>query len=122
MKLSTLLAAAAVAVAGLAGSAAPSQAGAFFGWEVTGVPSWDLLNVRAYPSSQSRILVGYPNGVDLSLTGTCTDGVDLEEIGHLPHWRQREIVRRSWCEVWVDPTGQGDYRTGWVYGRYIRPL
>ena len=118
----TTLAAGLMAAAALAGSAAPGSAGAFFGWRVTGVPAWDLLNVRAYPSPQSRILVGYPNGTALSLTGRCTSGVSLDRINGLPAWRQRQLVRYAWCETWVDPTGGGDYRTGWVYGRYIAPL
>jgi hypothetical protein len=31
-------------------------------------------------------------------------------------------VRTRWCEVWVDPIATGDFQSGWVFGRYIRPL
>lgn len=94
----------------------------FFGWQVTGVATWDTLNIRAWPASTSQILVAYPNGTPLSLTGKCTGGVSIEQIAGLPAPAQTQAVRYRWCEVWVDPKGDGNYRTGWVYGRYIRPL
>lgn len=94
----------------------------FFGWQVTGVATADVLNVRAWPASYSRILIGYPNGTPLSLTGKCSGGVDLDDIAGLPAVEQAEAVRFRWCEVWLDPLGDGNFRTGWVYGRYIRPL
>jgi hypothetical protein len=114
--------AALVAAASLAASVAPSGASAFFAWRVTDVPQWDTLNVRAWPSSSSQILVAYPNGVILSLTGKCTGGVKLDTINGWPAWKQREVVRYQWCEAWVDPAGNGTFRTAWVYGKYIAPL
>jgi G:T/U-mismatch repair DNA glycosylase len=102
-------------------STVPGEASAFFGWRVVGVPAWDTLNVRAYPHAQSRILVAYPNGTMLSLTGRCTGGVNLNYIGGWPAWKQRQAVRAVWCETWVDPYGSGHYRSGWVYGKYIAP-
>ncbi len=112
--------------AGLAGAAlvagvAPGAA-EFFGWQVANVAAWDVLNVRAYPSSQSTILVGYPNGTPISLTGQCTDGLNLNQLGGLPDWQKAQAVRYRWCETWVDPLGNGQFRSGWVYGRYLRPL
>lgn len=100
---------------------APSEASAFYGWRVSGVPSWDTLNIRAYPSSGSRILVAYPNGTNLSMTGTCTGGVNLGAIAGWPTWKQAEAVRYVWCQVWVKPPGK-PFQVGWVYGKYIRPL
>ena len=98
-----------------------AMASAFFGWQVTDVAPGDLLNVRAYPSDKSRVLVGYPNGTRLSLTGTCK-GLHLDTVSAQPEWRQRQAVRSRWCEVWLDPDGSGRFQAGWVYGRYIRPL
>lgn len=114
------IAAAAVA-ASLVASVLPASA-EFFGWQVTGVPAWDVLNVRAYPSSQSQILVGYPNGTALSLTGKCTARLKLDDINGWPKWKQVQAVRYRWCEAWLDPQGNGNYRPGWVYGKFIRPL
>jgi len=77
--------------------------------------------VRAFPSATSRILVGYPDGVMLSMTGKCTGGVRLDDIQGLPSTEQSDLVATKWCEVWLDPYGNGEFRNGWVFGRYIRP-
>lgn len=121
MKIRAGIAALLVAAAAVVGSALPGSASTFFAWAVADVPAWDTLNVRAYPSPQSKILVAYPNGVIVSLTGKCTGGVDLDGINGWPAWQQREAVRYEWCQAWVDPYGNGQYRTGWVYGKFIRP-
>lgn len=110
-----------VAFAGLFAGTAPSSSSAFFAWQVTDVPQWDTLNVRAYPSSQSQILVAYPNGTVLSMTGVCTNDLNLEQINGLPAWQQRQHVRYRWCQTWIDPQGNGQFRTAWVYGKFIRP-
>jgi hypothetical protein len=115
------MAAALIAALTVTVSATSSFSSAFVAWRVTGVSADDLLNVRAYPSSGSRILVGYPNGTRLSMTGRCTGGVRLDELQGLPSWQQREAVRYSWCETWLDPRGTGEFRNGWVYGKFIRP-
>lgn len=114
--LSTLAAVSALAVATV-----PAGASTFSAWEVSGVPWGDTLNVRKYPSSNSQKQSAYPNGAVLSMTGRCTGGVDLFEIAGDSRWRQRQAVRYRWCEVWHDPARNGDYTTGWVYGRYIAP-
>jgi hypothetical protein len=110
-----LLAAAALVIA------APAHA-EFFGWQVANVESWDVLNVRAAPNSAADILVGYPNATPLSLTGKCTGGLNLDSINGLPKFQQKAAVRYLWCEARIDPTGNGDWQSGWVYGRYIAPL
>ena len=119
----SLKAATAVAIiaACLAVAILPASA-EFFGWQVANVPYWDVLNVRAYPANGSAILVAYPNGAPLSLTGRCTGGLDLNAINGWPAAQQAAAVRYRWCEVWVDPLGNGNFRSGWVYGKFIRPL
>jgi hypothetical protein len=120
-RLKTAVAAALFACAGLAASI--TTAGAeFFGWQVANVANWDVLNVRAWPASTSQILVAYPNGTPLSLTGKCTNELNLNQIAGWPAAQQAEAVRYRWCEVWVDPLGNGNFLTAWVYGRYIKPL
>ena len=111
----------ALAAASLVAGTASSVGSAFYGWQITDVPAWDTLNVRAYPSSQSQILVAYPNGTMLSLTGVCTGGIKLGAISGLPAWQQRQHVRFAWCQAFVDPQGSGNYVTAWVYGKYIAP-
>jgi hypothetical protein len=117
----TWIAAGLIAASSIVALTPTGWASTFAAWRVADVAANDLLNVRAWPSSQSRALVGYPNGAVLSMTGRCTGGVRLGEIQRLPAWRQRQIARRQWCEVWLDPHGTGAFRNGWVYGRYIRP-
>ncbi len=99
----------------------PAASSTFVAWRVSGVAANDLLNVRAYPSSGSKVLVGYSNGTTLSMTGKCTGGIRLDEIQNQPISKQRQMIRTKWCEAWLDPKGNGKFRTGWVYGRYIRP-
>lgn len=119
--LTKIVTAAAVAAVTLSTAALPAGAGAFRAWAVADVPAWDTLNVRAWPSSKSQILVAYPNGTLLSMTGKCTGGVHLDTVAALPAWQQRAAVREVWCEAWIDPQGNGNYRTAWVYGKYIAP-
>ena len=111
-----LVAATAVVATGTAGLAST-----FVAWQVNGVAANDVLMIRAYPSPQSKILVGYPDGIMLSMTGRCTGGVDLAEIQGLPAWKQRQMVSGQWCELWFDPYGTGEFRNGWVFGRYLKP-
>lgn len=118
----TTFVAIAVALAGLVAGTIPSSSAAFYAWQVTEVPEWDTLNVRAEPSSQSQILVAYPNGTLLSMTGTCTKGLDLGQIAGLPAAQQRQYVRYLWCQTWIDPQGNGNYQAAWVYGKFIAPV
>ena len=96
-------------------------ASAFVAWRVTDISSDDVLMVRVHPSATSRILVGYPDGVTLSMTGRCTDDIQLDEVQTYPADEQRDLVSTAWCEVWLDPYGTGEFRNGWVYGLYIEP-
>ena len=115
------LVAAMIGAASIVTSVSPGSSSAFFAWAITDVPAWDTLNIRAWPSSKSQILVAYPNGTRLSMTGKCTGGVNLGAIAGQPRWRQRQAVRYVWCETWMDPYGNGNYRTGWIYGKFITP-
>jgi hypothetical protein len=45
----------------------------------------------------------------------------LDDIAHLPDWQKRQAVRYKWCEVWHDPANNGQWKTGWVYMKYMRP-
>lgn len=120
-RIRTLASVLAVAAVSTLSAFSPASA-EFFGWRVANVESWDVLNVRAWPASYSQILVGYPNNTPLSLTGKCTNGLNISQINGAPKAQQAAAVRYRWCEVWVDPQGTGNYRTAWVYGRYIRPM
>ena len=99
-----------------------ADAATFAAWQVANVPWGDVLNVRKYPSSTSQKQAAYPNGTVLQMTGRCTGGTpDLRDIAHWPEWKQEQTVRYVWCEVWHDPAQNGQFATGWVYGKYISP-
>jgi hypothetical protein len=115
----TLPLAALLAIAALPSAA---NASAFVAWKVTDVPWGDVLNARKYPSPNSQKQAAYPNGKVLSMTGTCTGGVDLFDIQGLPKWKQRQIVRGLWCQMWHDPAGNGNFKAGWVRMKFMRPL
>ncbi len=113
---------AAIVGAALLGIAAgEAQANAFAAWQVADVPFGDTLNVRKYPSGNSQKQSAYPNGTVLQMTGKCTGGVDLKDISGMSDAKQRQLVRYRWCQVWHDPAQNGNFVTGWVYGRYIAP-
>ena len=85
------------------------------------MPFGDTLNVRKFPASTSQKQAAYPNGTVLQMTGKCTGGVNLLDISTQPEWKQKQAVRYRWCQVWHDPAQNGNFVTGWVYGKYISP-
>lgn len=110
-----------LALAMLSVATVSSNATTFAAWQVADVAFGDTLNVRKYPSSKSQKQSSYPNGTVLQMTGPCTGGIDLLDISAQPAWKQRQQVRYRWCQVWHDPARNGQFVTGWVYGRYIKP-
>lgn len=113
---------AALALSSAAIHTGSADATVFAAWQVANVPWGDTLNVRKYPASTSQKQAAYPNGAPLQMTGRCTQGLNLHDIAHWPHWKQAQAVRYRWCELWHDPARDGNFVTGWVYGRYIRPM
>ena len=98
-----------------------AHASAFVAWKVTDVPWGDVLNARKYPAPTSQKQSAYPNGTVLSMTGRCTGGVNLKNIQGLPKWKQRALVKNSWCQLWHDPAGNGNFKAGWVRAKFIKP-
>ncbi|NGO53575.1 SH3 domain-containing protein [Allomesorhizobium camelthorni] len=115
------VAAALAACLTVAVSAGQSGAAVFAAWEVANVPFGDTLNVRKYPAGHSQKQAAYPNGTVLQMTGKCTGGVNLLDISNQPAWKQEQAVRYRWCQIWHDPAQNGNFVTGWVYGKYIAP-
>ena len=112
----------AISGAALLGLAAvQAHAATFAAWQVADVPFGDTLNVRKYPSSSSQKQSAYPNGAVLQMTGKCTGGVNLLDISGMPECKQKQQVRYRWCQIWHDPAQNGNFVTGWVYGKYIAP-
>ncbi|MEI9428777.1 SH3 domain-containing protein [Mesorhizobium sp. Cs1299R1N3] len=102
--------------------AGQSHATVFAAWQVANVPFGDTLNVRKYPLGTSQKQAAYPNGTVLQMTGRCTGGINLLDIANQSAWKQRQMVRYRWCEIWHDPARNGVFVTGWAYGGYIAPF
>jgi uncharacterized protein YgiM (DUF1202 family) len=95
-------------------------ASAFWHGTVKGVAYNDVLNVRKWPSSQSRISDGYNNGEDVSLTGRCKNTVTYASFRvdnrQSAAWKRERMQRPNvWCQVVTD-VGQ----VGWVRGSFVR--
>jgi len=121
MMISRVRIAAVLATATIGLASAQASAATFAAWQVTNVPFGDTLNVRKYPSSNSQKQSAYPNGTVLQMTGKCTGSVNLLDISGEPEWKQEQVIRYRWCQIWHDPAQHGNLVTGWVYGRYITP-
>ena len=119
--ISRLRTAAALAIATVGLATVQATAATFAAWQVTNVSFGDTLNVRKYPSGESQKQSAYPNGTVLQMTGKCTGDVNLLDISGQPEWKQKQLVRYRWCQIWHDPAQNGNFVTGWVYGRYIQP-
>ena len=96
-------------------------ASAFWGGTVIKVADWDVLNVRAWPSAQSRIVDAYDNGDLVSLTGRCknivSNGSFRIDAGGSANWKYSKMSRANvWCQV-VSPNNQ----VGWVRGKFVWP-
>lgn len=110
-----------VCASALAFWAGHAQTAAFAAWQVSNLPVGDTLNVRKYPANSSQKQAAYPEGTVLQMTGKCTGGVDLLDISGQSAAKQKQLVRYQWCQVWHDPAKDGQFVTGWVYGKYISP-
>jgi hypothetical protein len=109
------------ALALLAAMATAASASAFWPGTVIAIPSWDSLNVRAWPSAQSRVIDVYDNGERVSLTGRCKNtasGASFRiDAGGSAQWKYRRMAGANvWCQV-MAPSDQ----IGWVRGKYVWP-
>lgn len=117
MRLSSCFAAIALVVCG----SAAAHASAFWPGTVINIPSWDSLNVRAWPSSVSRVIDVYDSGEHISLTGRCKNvatGLSFRiDAGGSANWKySRMSAANVWCQV-MTPQAQ----IGWVRGRFVWP-
>ncbi len=105
----------------VAATVMPAAASAFWHGTVIGVANWDELNVRKWPSAQSKIIDVYDNGDNVSLTGRCKDIVSNWSFrvdgGHSSAWKYSRMKRPNvWCQV-SSPNNQ----VGWVRGAFVWP-
>lgn len=102
-------------------AAGSAVASAFWPGTVINIPSWDVLNVRAWPASTSQIIDIYNKGDPVSLTGRCKNIVTIAsfriDAGGSAKWKySRMAAANVWCQV-MSPSD----RIGWVRGKYVWP-
>lgn len=93
----------ALVTAVLASAILSAPAGATTGpgcYRITGVPAWDVLNVRKWPSARSAIVTALSSETYAIISG-------------------RGACRKGWCPVNV--TGESNTKRGWIRGRYLAP-
>ncbi len=102
-------------------SIAPAFASTFTAGRVVNVASYDRLNIRKWPASESRVIDAYRRGEMISLTGRCKNIVTNVsfriDAGGSSGWRFSKMEAPNvWCQVMTD-----DAELGWARGRYIWP-
>lgn len=84
-------------------------------FSVTGVESWDVLNIRVKPHYKSKKVGSIPyNGKCVENLG-CVGGLTLHEFETLSNKQQKAIIKKRpyWCKVRYRGT------VGYVNGRYL---
>jgi len=111
----------ALAAATVAITAAPALSSAFTAGTITAIAPDDALNIRKWPSAQSRIIDAYGLNEAISMTGRCKNIVTnvsfrIDGYGSAA-WKYAQMKRAYvWCQVMTD-----DAELGWARGKYIWP-
>ena len=83
-------------------------------WAVTGVASWDALNLRVAPNADSRRIARIPyNARGLKNFG-CPSPVTFEQWKRMTQAQKDLAAASRWCEV------EYNGKRGWVAGRFLR--
>lgn len=112
---------AALAAATLAATAVPALSSAFTAGTITAIAPDDALNIRKWPSAQSRIIDGYALDESISMTGRCKNivtNVSFRIDGYeATGWKYAQMKKAYvWCQVMTN-----DAELGWARGKYIWP-
>ena len=111
----------AVAAAVVTSATVPAMSSAFTAGTITAIAPDDALNIRKWPSAQSRIIDAYQLNEPISLTGRCKNIVtnvsfQIDGWGS-PERKYRKMKRAHvWCQVMTN-----DAEIGWARGKYIWP-
>ena len=83
-------------------------------WAVTGVASWDALNLRVAPNADSRRIARIPyNARGLKNFG-CPNHVTFEQWKRMTQAQKDRAAGSRWCEV------EYNGKRGWVAGRFLK--
>jgi hypothetical protein len=100
----------------LAATPAPAQTavdGPEF-WAVTGVASWDSLNLRIAPDADSRRIARIPHNARGLKNLGCPSHVTFEQWKRMTQAQKDRAARSRWCEV------EYNGKRGWVAGRFLK--
>src|SRR5512145_756412 len=83
-------------------------------WAVTGVASWDALNLRVAPNADSRRIARIPyNARGLKNLG-CPSHVTFEQWKRMTEAQKDRAAASRWCQV------EYNGKRGWVAGRFLK--
>ncbi len=85
-------------------------------WSVTGVASWDVLNIRVKPHYKAMKVGSIPyNGNCVQNLG-CEGGLTIDEYATLSPKQRKKLLKKRpvWCKVNYKNT------LGWVNGKYLQ--
>ena len=100
---------------------APAMSSAFTAGTIVAIAPDDVLNIRKWPATYSRIIDVYQLDEQISLTGRCKNIVTNASFridGRGSAKRQHRKMKRAnvWCQVMTN-----DAEIGWARGKYIWP-
>jgi uncharacterized protein YraI len=83
-------------------------------WAVTGVPSYDSLNLRAAPSAEAKRIAKIPHNARGLKNYGCPNYVTFEQWKRMTQAQKDWAARSRWCQV--------EYKglKGWVAGRFLK--
>jgi hypothetical protein len=83
-------------------------------WAVTGVPSYDTLNLRVAPSAESKRIARIPHNARGLKNHGCPNHVTFEQWKRMTQYQKDNAARSRWCQV------EYNGLKGWVAGRFLR--
>jgi hypothetical protein len=83
-------------------------------WAVTGVASWDALNLRVAPNADSRRIARIPHNARGLKNLGCPNHVTFEQWKRMTETQKDRAARSRWCEV------EYNGKRGWVAGRFLK--
>jgi hypothetical protein len=83
-------------------------------WAVTGVATWDTLNLRVAPNADSKRIARIPHNARGLKNFGCPNHVTFEQWKRMTQAQKDRAARSRWCQV--EYNGQ----RGWVAGRFLK--
>jgi len=82
-------------------------------WAVTGVASWDALNLRVAPNADSKRIARIPHNARGLKNFGCPNHVTFEQWKRMTPAQKDRAAHARWCQV------EYNGMKGWVAGRFL---